>query len=265
MRPFENYGTKENPARISSAPMLLSCSGFVAMKIIELNMAGDESGEQARTGTAVGRAVELLHWGKPCRTAIETACAEDPTLTSQQIAHINRMVSRYADDPRNGKNSPLGSVVRETQETEVRVEISGVHFIGHPDQVRRLSDGRLQVWDLKAGKMHRGQYAVWNYAAQLALYSVALTETTGDPVLPGGIIDMQAYNRVRDPIPLCGEEPAFVFADWCYGDCLSLARCVAKAVKDVRRGGSVVPGGHCGFCFGGGFPFCQRLLEKLDA
>lgn len=254
-------GTKDNPVRCSSLPMLLSCQGFHVMR----QLYTDGSGVAATMGTAVGRGAELWHEGRRSEEAVETALGEaEGGLGTRDVETVTQIITAYCEDPRNGSFG-LTQVLPESQEYELNFEYEGVYFSGHMDQIRRHEDGKLYVWDLKNGKMYGGQQMTDAYAAQLAMYAVGASRDFNEPVGVGGIIRTRGYIGKANLKLHVGDRPVFFPCDWHEGAVESIASQVVKAVKSINAGEiSIGPGSHCGFCPAGGVGNCTKILAELN-
>lgn len=252
-------GTKEDPVRCSALPMILTCSGFHAMR----SVYPDSSGSAAEMGTAVGRGAEVFHHGESADKAVEVALGEiEGRLTGAELTQIEETIRAYSEDPRNG---PLGSmqVLPESQEKELNFEYKGIWFSGHMDQIRRHEDGKLYVWDLKNGRAYGGVQMVNAYAAQLAMYSIGATQYYGEPVRYGGIVRTRGYIGKTNSKLYVGDRPVFFHANWPDGAAEYLADRIVVAVKRLQNGEiDLCPGGHCNFCPGGGVANCTKILTE---
>lgn len=258
-------GTKKNPIRISSLPMLLTCPGFHVLRRRELELNGeDEGGSKAQVGTAVGRAIELFHKGTGPKEAIETALGEFPDAEELDRTHVTGMASRYMEDVRNPQHSV---VLPCSLELEVAGEINGIYYVGHLDQVRRADDGHLYLWDVKAGTMYGGAQMVNVYAAQLAHYSILATTHYGEPVYVGGIIRTRGYITKEAMKLPASMSPVFFEAGWADGVAEDIAAEVAHQIRRLQRNVvAISPGAACSFCPAGGVANCRPLIQKyLDA
>lgn len=256
---MNDLGTKDNPIRCSSLPMLLTCSGFVALRM----RYSDESGVAATLGTSVGRGIELWHQGKAAQEAIEIALGEvagqvTGILGDKEIRELTLTVTSYAEDERNA----CDAVVVESLEQECLFEYKGIWFKGHFDQIRRGPEG-LEMWDVKHTKRYNGSQAVDAYAAQLAAYTTAAREMYGEPVKAGGILRTTGYVapvRVQKLPP--SERDVFFPCNWEDGVVEFLMDQCVERVNAMREGGYLVtPGGHCNFCPAQGIANCIRLLN----
>ena len=259
---MNDLGTKENPVRCSSLPMLLTCAGFVKLRMIY----SDESGVAATLGTAAGRAIELWHQNGDVTEALRIAKGEAESgkangqagLGEREVAELTTVVNSYVEDERNHGDA----VVVESLEQECLFEYKGVWFKGHFDCIRRGPDG-LEMWDLKFTKRYSGTQAVAAYAAQLAAYTYAAREIYGEPVKAGGIIRLTGYvspKRVLKDPP--SERPVFFPCNWQDGVVeYLLDQCVDRIMALDEGKTPINPGTHCGFCVATSPDNCMRLLK----
>lgn len=252
-------GTKENPVRCSSLPMLLTCPGFYAMR----NLYSDGAGVAADMGTAVGRGAELWHHGQSPSDCVETALGEaEGRLGEKDAKVVSDIITEYCLDPRNG-HLALTQVLPESQELALKFEYKGIHFSGHMDQVRRHEDGKLYVWDIKNGKMYGGTQMVECYSPQLALYCIGATQYFGEPVNYGGIIRTRGYIGKTNLAKFVGDRPVFFPANWSEGTAEFVADQVVRTVERMQANEiDVAPGSQCSFCPGAGVSNCSRILNE---
>ena len=250
------------PVRISALTSLTKCPASMI-----LQRAFDRgSGAAADTGSAVGRLVQLHHEGWIADDAIERARREAPTeFPLADLARAERLYLSYAADPRN----PRDVVVKGTCEQEVRLVLppdahdptgQPIHLVGHVDQIRHHPDGRLRVWDTKAGKLDDGLAMTRVYAWQLAAYALAATATLGRPVLPGGIIRLAGY-EARDAEPSSGQASTHYETPWTLDECATMLASVSALIAMIRRGDVLMlPGSHCRWCPGEAPNLCADRL-----
>lgn len=241
-------GTKENPVRMSATPMWVKCPWFAIFRA-ELP---DDVGLAAHIGTAADRAIKLIHDGVDVEEAIKIALGESPTVDDEMI---RPMVEGYADD------MPLfdrgyGEYKSKYADAELHLEYEGVHFVGHPDQVRE-KDGVLYLWDMKASRFG-GNQLTFDYVVQLAVYTEAIRQQFGVNCQVGGIIRLSDY-KSRQPGP--------VFYQLELNDSMRhrLLHVVCKNIRRVQRGilPDPVPGPQCGYCVGEGPHKCEELMLDL--
>jgi hypothetical protein len=223
----------------------------------------DTSGQAAINGTAIGRACELWHNGASVEDALQKSLGENPTMEQPFVVPL---LTEYASDPRNG---PLGSlqVLPEYQEQQVKIKLRGksgwFYLTGHVDQVRVDvdDDGKLWIWDLKAGRMYGGNQMVDCYAAQQAFYAIGMSELLGREVGYGGIIRLRGYigrNNLKIPVE---QRPVFFHAGWDLAKCRRFAERAVSTLDDIRRGRiQIAPGGQCCFCPASGAVNCVDQL-----
>ncbi len=266
------------PKRISSLPTFNSCPGLWALQEEQQRHGDRRRSQAADAGSAAHKAVELLHRGHD----MESLCAQ----VAQEFPHVDlklvgMWVGQYARDPRN-----QNTVLVDSQEAEVKLDLGPVQLVGHVDQIREHPDGTKRVWDIKTG---RSESPVTHYAWQLAGYALAATETFGEPILPGGVIRLRSYIR-RDRCTYCQAAPG--------ADCVtssgkwtrdhserewtllppdtapvfhemqaSLDQCRATlksflALYELREQGITVttPGDHCRYCPADGPQYCVLEL-----
>lgn len=241
---MRNYGTRQNPVRISSLPSLLKCTAMVYARLVQDE---EHSSQAAIDGTAVGRAIELWHRGQSLEEAVRIAAEENPTALMDRV---EKMFLGYANDP---EIANLGCVVVEHMEQAVEFEYDGVWFRGHPDQVRE-KDGVRYVWDTKAGSYagrQGGRYILGACALQIIGYAVALG------CQPGGILRLCGYENKGQPGQIIF--PAKFDWDWCY----TLLSAAAAEVKRMRRGHySFRPGDTCAYCEFGPAGECFQAVKQ---
>lgn len=251
-------GSKENPIRCSSLPMLLVCTGFIRLRA----MYSDEAGVAATLGTAVGRGIELFHTGTDVGEALKIAKGEatgqGAPMGEKELKDLEKTVRFYAEDPRNGPLA-LTQVVLESLELELSFEYRGFWFSGHTDQVRRHEDGKLYLWDCKHTKRYSGASAIDAYAAQLAAYAYGCSQYFNEPVGVGGIIRTTGYIGPRSNEKIwIGDRPVFFNANWPEG---TIPAILDQCVDRLITMNTITPGAHCGFCPGQGVGNCVRLLK----
>lgn len=245
---INDIGRKEAPVRISSAPGWLSCEAFALGK----SLVTDTGSLAAEAGSAADLAIKLMHQGKTIEEAVEQAISAHPTAERPVVLNV---AGKYWDDPVSKR---YGTVLPESQDLEVCVEIDEVHFIGHMDQVREL-DGSLFVWDLKQSKFS-GTQLTFDYIAQLVLYAKAATIWYGKPVGVGGIIRLSEYQK-RTPEMAYYPTP---IPD-AMGD--NIVRQITGSIRRARSRKPVAfrPCGRCYYCPLGGMDKCYATLASLVA
>lgn len=242
--------------RISALNSFAKCLGLYVMQL------GSSSGKAAQTGSLVGRMIELFHRAVEPEECLTHAYAEG--LEKWPLADFDQARTwalAYMSDPRNRAGSELGEVVGEWQEMDVTMT-EPFEATGHPDQVRRHPTGQLKVWDVKSGSPS-GLDMVHSYAWQLAGYAVALTETLGEEVTPGGIIRVRGYT-VRG-----GVKPAnarvFFHTPWSLDRCRTMLDDAAFYVDQLAQGYvPCTPGNHCGYCPASGPANCAEEIGERN-
>lgn len=255
--------------RASTLNSLANCSGFGLIKIDEERGERYVGGQAAQNGSAVGRVIEL--WHRKGETplalseAIDQARWEGSEWPDADWDRVTKWAAGYAADPRN-----LGVVVPEWQEREVRLHLppapedptgQPIEIVGHVDQIRRHPvTGGLSVWDLKSGS-YGGEDMRNMYAWQIAAYALACSESMGlGPILPGGVIRLRGYDRVKPT----DEDVVFFETPWSLDQCRNMMDTVAFHVANLRRG--VVPlnpGTYCRYCPGRDPATCGDLVGRL--
>lgn len=276
---LRRYGSEAYPLRPSALPSLGRCPLFALMDDPRTELADRGVGPAAHTGTAAGRMIQLYHEalglgealkGRDLHMRIVQQVEEEREPRGFEMARMDQAEAwfrAYWEDPRN----PQDVVLPGSCEAEVRAIIPAhagdptgepIHIIGHPDQVR-LRDGRLEVWDVKAGAPE-GLEMLYSHAWQLSAYAVACTETLGEPIQPGGIIRLRGYDAVRrggaarEP----GSHQVFIHASWSLDDARRMMGGVAYIVAAIRRGEvQILPGVHCGWCAAGSPQNCGPRLR----
>ena len=251
------------PKRVSALNGLASCPGFAALNSVFDN----PSGKAAATGTAVGRAAQLWHELGETPTALAAALTQTETeliASKADFDDVRVWATGYATDPRN-----LGVVLPGSCEKKVTFSIGEFSFEGHTDQIRRTKAKGLRLWDIKSGQGERlsacscgeldkvamgGREMVTKYAWQISAYSLAATETLGEPVLPGGIIRIRGYawnKRCKwDPEDM-STAPVFFYTPWDLDVCREMMDSAHAELEALARGDvKCTPGTHCQWCPG---------------
>ncbi len=266
------------PARISALNTLARCAGAAALDTV----SDREGGAAADTGTAVGRMVQLWHELGETPTALAAAVQQaeaevaDHPRADLQAAAV--WAAGYASDSRN-----LGVVVPGSCEMEVRLTLGAHKLVGHIDQLRSVN-GAETVWDVKSGQGARlsacscgaldktaigGREMEKSYAWQLSAYALALTQTLGRPILPGGIIRIRAYawnSRCKWDREDTSTAPVFHHMPWGLDACREQMTS-AEHLLDLLEEGLVLltPGAHCLWCPGEAPNICgERIADAFD-
>lgn len=256
----QNYGTADNPVRISGIRYLLACARkiFLPMTV----HVDDESNEAADTGTVVGKAIEEWHKCGDIRAALDAAFEYGNTNADKyKTTAIRPTLEGYASDPRNApmdrvpSDSTVGAVLNASLEMLVEFTLPPhesdptglpILFRGHLDQARRDYDGMIRVWDNKHSGRDGGIVLLNKYGIQLVGYALGLAAMLNEPVGIGGIIRSTDYLKKSDP------KPAFYHSGLEFEDCIRLMKPVQRAVADVRRGDpDPVSNDLCSWCVGG--------------
>ncbi|HYE93937.1 MAG TPA: PD-(D/E)XK nuclease family protein [Terriglobales bacterium] len=249
--------------RISSLPGIGQCPGFALLRTAE-----DGSSAAADNGSAAGRIIELWHRAGEHATAFEEAAQTAMREASEKFPRADMDQARtwalqYANDPRN-----KGVVVADLCEREVRLSLpcapedptgQPIELVGHVDQIRRVR-GQLRVWDTKSGKPG-GLELLYSATLQIAAYALASTATLGEPVLPGGVIRLRAWDTKRAQTE---QANAFFEAPWTLDECRGLLDSSAFDIGLLRQGIIPLrPGTHCQWCPGGAPNLCGARIDRI--
>lgn len=261
MKSIPEFATANYPIRASSLPMLLRCP--LRQALLHLGDMGDSSGQAADTGNLAHRAIEHWHKNKNTEAALDfmKSCADEFPLG--ELGEAQRYVIPYTEDPRNQEAEIFACETPVAFKIEQALDdpFGPVYIRGTLDQVRRDTDGKLRLWDLKTGPKYSGWELLHVYAAQQAAYVLAACETFNTPIYPGGIIRGYGY-RVRGA-DLPAPDGVFWYHAWDLADCHVILRDVVHRVRDIRLGlVNPVPGEQCNYCPAGGLQGCLPLLKN---
>lgn len=210
----EDFATPRAPLRGSSLETLMGiCEGFVVLRMLGER---EEGGIAAHTGTAIGRAIEIVHQKGGKRKAFADIMAQvrkesvegtpgsddQASFSKANWTEVEGMLKGYTEDRRNNVR-----VVEDSLEEVVTLSLpphpldptgEPVYLTGHIDQVRYdMASGSYKVWDVKSGK-GTGAEMTSKYKWQVACYTEAYKVKYPDrKVSAGGIINVRDYIENR--------------------------------------------------------------------
>lgn len=215
-----------------------------------------DSGEAADTGSAMHKAIALLHKGNSVATSLvgmQERITEYPLADLQDAA---AMFLQYSADPRNIN----ADIVLVEEKVEFLIAPSPEDPTGAPirvegtlDQVRR-ENGKLRLWDPKSSKkepvslLHAHMY-------QLAGYCIGASMKLGETVHPGGLILTRMYAKQRNP---------HWQVTWTFDDIEQILDPLRHVVGLIRSGRPYhVPNENCQWCPQKSPDLCLEPLKLL--
>lgn len=247
---MNDFATKEKPLRASALWKLLQCPGRMMFE-------EDNAGAAADTGSLVHLGIKSFHSTKDVNRALQDMknCSLYPKSDEEEA---KRHLTPYTKDPRNVDADIV------LAERPVDIVLDGdIYIRGHLDQVRRESDGKLYVWDVKTGKRHSGYEMLHIATAQLCAYTIGACQVLGQPVYPGGIISTYGYRKRGAGKPETSPTGVFFHAPWELSDCAVILKPLVSRVREIRRDELyVIPGKHCSDCMGLGS--CLPKLREYN-
>lgn len=258
------FGTDAMPLRPSALPKLMKCPMRYVMSYFET----DEGGAAAQTGNVIHGVAAAFHSGATREEALEAIPSLMQKFPLAKEDYARRHSVAYLDDPANRTAVVLwvekAVTLRVREDGTVPLTLDppkvpgDVVVIGTLDQVRRVADGSLQVWDIKTGDASTGDENVDEYQRQQAAYVLAAIQTLDPTIQPGGLIYTPGYfegPRARRHLP----------TKVTIRDAVAQMRDVALDVVNIRRGHrSFRPSiGACGFCPFKRYPKCSTRADGL--
>lgn len=221
-----------------------------------MDPGGDDGGPAADTGSAMHKAIAMLHKGSTVAESLvimQERIAEYPLADLQDAA---AMFLRYSVDPRNTNaeivliEEPVKFQIAPAPEdpTGEPIEVEGTL-----DQVRR-EHGKLRLWDPKSSKKDPMQL-MFNHMYQLAGYCIGASFKLGETVHPGGLILTRMYEKNKNP---------HWQVAWTFDDIEQILDPLRHVVALIRSGRPYhVPNENCTYCPQRSPDLCIHPLKVL--
>lgn len=243
---LEKFATPKYPLRASRLQDFLRCPWRVTLVTFG---ADDPSGEAADTGSACHKAVAT--WHKTGGDAAAAVAAMREHLAEYPQADMQTAASLFLAYATDIGNNHVDLVLCEEEVTFTLEAPEGppITIVGHVDQVRRSTTGKLTVWDLKTSKKMPHE-VLWSTCVQGAAYCMGAMEKLGEPVYPGGII-------------MPRRSPMHIPFTWEFTDLERILQPLVYQVMLIRKGivTHIPDSENCRWCHTGGPDSCLPQLR----
>lgn len=251
MKDLSDFAGVERPLHPSALKTLVLCPWRAVL--IHLSDSDEPGGAAADTGSACHRAAEELHKGAEPAACIEAMAGDLPSYPAADLREAAGLFLRYAADQR--------TLTEEVVAVELSIRFSitptpedptgaPIVIIGTADQVRRGSDGKLYLWDIKTSKKNPVT-VLRNSQHQAAAYCIGASFALGEQVNPGGLI------MPRAPV-------MYVPFSWTWDDIQYILEPVRHTVANIRAGRvwHVPNADSCDWCPASGPELCLPRMRR---
>ncbi len=259
---LSKFGTDEMPLRPSKLGDMAKCPMSVVLRYCDT----DEGNPAAQTGSIVHDVIEAYHRGATQKEALARIKPLEQRFPLGDPDKARKWATAYFTDTENigakieFLEQPVTCRLRATGEIPLEPcepLPDDVVIRGTLDQVRRMPDGTLLVWDVKTGTSKTADEAVSEYQRQQAAYVVGAIQSLNRTIRPGGLIFVAGYDkpRARRHLPMRADLTHVV----------NLLRDVVVDTLNIRRGHrSYRPSeGACKYCPYKLYPSCCTRADGL--